>query len=259
MRRTLINDQIVNELAFDTLFHLSQPDKKDRLTARELRATKTARTARHFASKMTLDEKAILFAKIGISYSLIIHAQDWKLKDWYKKMKDATKGQQLQEASNIKLVVVNDRKVISHLNVMANLTHSDTYLLNMDFHRVGHFFNTWKDAVPEASSIAEALDYAKMINRFSLVHNMAMMGVSAIDLNILMYLYDCGAKYVTRASIDAYFAGLYKKTLISAALKRLVEKVLIERNPASRGPEYEITAVGTRSVMEFHTKNLNLV
>ncbi len=265
MTRTLINDPIVNELAFDALFHLSQPDKKDRLTARELRATKTAKTARHFASKMTMDEKAILFAKIGISYSLIIHGTDWKLKNWYAKVKGMTKAQQLAEASDIKLVVVNDRKVISHLNVMANLTHSDSYLLNMDFHRVGHFVNTWKDATPDADSIAEALDYAKMINKFALVQNMAMKSIRGVtdigdlDLNILMYLYDAGAKYVTRTILDSYFGAIYKKTLITAAVKRLVEKALIERNPAVRLPEYEITAAGTKSVMDFHTRNLQSV
>jgi len=265
MRKTVIHNPIVNELAFDALFQLSQPDKTHLLTAKELRATKTPRKARHFAANMTLDEKLILFAKIGISYTLEIHPTDWKRKDWYEKIKGLTKGEQLKEASGIKVVMVNDRKVVNFLNMMANLTHSDGYLLNMDFHRVGHFVNTWKDAVPDADNIAEAQDYAKIINKLALVQNMAMKTVRGVtdigdlDLNILMYLYDAGARYVNRGTLDGYFSGFYKKTLITAAIKRLVEKYLIERNPAVRLPEYEITGTGTTAVTEFHTKNLQSV
>ena len=265
MRKTLVADNIINELAFDVLFHLSQPNKIGLLTAREIRAVKTAKKAKHFANQMTLDEKLILFAKIGISYSLIIHGTDWKMKDWYAKVKDMTKGKQVEEASKIKLVVVNDRNVVNFLNVTANLTHSDTYLLNMDFHRVGYFVNTWKDATPDADSIAEALDYAKIINKFALVQNMAMKSIRGgtdigdLDLNLLLYFYDLGQRYVSRETIDSYFAGIYKKTLITAAVKRLVEKSLIERNPTVRLPEYQITSFGTTAVMSFHTKNLQAV
>jgi len=265
MRKILVADNIVNELAFDTLFHLSQPDKKDRLTARELRATKNAKTARLYAGQMTLDEKMILFAKIGISYSLVIHNTDWKLKKFFEKYKDLTKGKQLEESSKTKLVICNDRGIVNFLNMMATLTHSDGYLLNMDFHRVGHFVNTWKDAVPDADSIGEALDYAKMINKLALVQNMAMKGIRGVtdigdlDLNILMHLYDAGARYVSRSVLDNYFGGVYKKTIITAAVKRLVEKSLIERNPTVRLPEYQITSFGTTAVMDFHTKNLQSV
>lgn len=265
MRKVLINDPIVIELAFDALFHLSQPDKKDKLTAKELRATKTAKRARHFAGQMTLDEAAILFAKIGISYTLVIHGSDWKMKEWYAKVKDMTKAQQLADASKIKLVMLNNRTVTNFLNVTANLTHSDGYLLNMDFHRVGHFVNTWKDAVPDANNIGEAQDYAKMINKLALVQNMAMKSIRGItdigdlDLNLLMYLYDAGARYVGRVILDNYFGGVYKKTLITAAIKRLLEKSLIERNPTIRFPEYQITSFGTTAVMDFHTKNLQAI
>lgn len=265
MRKVLINDPIVNELAFDALFHLSQPEQRGKLTNKELRATKTAKKARHFAGQMTLDEKLVLFAKTRIGYTLEIHAIDWKRKEWYEKVKAMTKGQQVAEASKIKLVVVNDRIVVNNLNMMANLTHSDTYLLNMDFHRVGYFVNTWKDAVPDPDKLHEALDYAKMINKLALVQNMAMKAIRGLsdigdlDLNILMYLYDAGAKYISRGTIDNYFGGIYKKTLITASMKRLIEKSLVERDPTVRAPQYQITSFGTTAVMEFHTKNLQAI
>lgn len=262
MRKTLIHDPIINELAFDALFHLSQPDKKDRLNAKELRATRTANKAKHYAGQMTVDEKMVLLANLGISYSFVIHNTDWKLKKFFEKYKDLTKGQQLDDASKTKLVICNDRIVVNFLNVMANITHSDGYLLNMDFHRVGNFLNTWKDAVPNADNIAEALDYAKIINKFALVQNMAMKSIRGVtdigdlDFNILCFLYDVGARYSTRTAIDNYFGGVYKKTLITAAVKRLAEKNLIERNPTVRVAEYQITGQGTTAVMDFHSKNL---
>jgi len=260
-KKTLISDAIVNELAFDTLFQLSQPDKSHLLSPPELRSAKTAKSARHYVGQMSLDEKMMLFAKIGISYSLVIHNTDWKLKKFFEKYKELTKGQQLSEASKTKLIICNDRTVTDFLNMMATLTHSDGYLLNMDFHRVGHFVNTWKEAVPDADNIKEALEYAKIINKLALVQNMAMKSIRGVtdigdlDLNVLMHLYDAG-KYVTRGVLDNYFGGVYKKTIITAAVKRLVEKSLIERNPTVRLPEYQITSFGTTAVMGFHTKNL---
>jgi len=264
-KKTLIGDKVIDELAFDTLFQLSQPDKLHLLSPSELRAAKSAKPARHYASQMSLDEKMRLFAKIGISFSLVIHNSDWKLKKFFEKYKELTKGQQLAEASKTRLVVCNDRVIVNFLNMMASLTHSDTYLLNMDFHRVGHFVNTWKEAIPDSNNLAEALEYAKMINKMALVQNMAMKTVKGItdlgdlDLNILMHLYDAGAKYVTRLTLDIFFGGLYKKTLITAAVKRLSEKSLIDRNPTVRLPEYQITSFGITAVMDFHTKNLSSV
>lgn len=265
MAKVLINDPIVNELAFDALFHLSQPDKIGKLSVKELRAIKNANTARHYASQLSLDEKAILFAKIGMCFSLGVHAVDWNLKDWYKKIKDLTKSKQLAETSKIKVVVVTNKKIINFLNMMSNITHSDGYLLNMDFHRVGKFVNNWKDERRDADSLAEALDYAKVLNRYSLVQTMSMKGVRGktetgdLDLSLLMFLYDFGDNYVDRPAIQDYFGGAYKKTIIAAALKRLIDKALIERNPTVRLPEYQITSFGTTAVMEFHSKNLQAV
>lgn len=265
MAKILVNDSVINELAFDALFHLSQPDKKERLSIRELRAAKTAKQARHFVSQLSLDEKLILFAKIGISYSFVIHNTDWKLKKFFEKYKDLTKGQQLEKVSKEKTLVVNDRMIANFLSVMANLTHSDGYLLNMDFHRVGHFVNAWKDGRPDTDSLAEALDYAKMINKLALVQNMAMKEVRGktdigdLDLNILMYLYDLKDRYISREKIEGYFGGVYKKTIIGAAIKRLAEKCLIDRNPTTRTPEYQITSFGITATMDFHTKNLKAI
>lgn len=263
-KKTLINDDILNEMAFDVLFHLSQPDKRDRLTATELRATKNAKLAKHYASRMSLDEKLILFAKIGIPFSFVIHPTGWKLKEWYEKYSVMTKAQQLAEASKEKLVVINDKIIANFLGLMTKTTHSDGYLLNMDFHRVGHFVNTWKDAKPDTNNLAEGSDHAKMINKLVMVTNLAMKAIKGVtdigdlDLNILMHLYDAD-RYVTRKALDSYFTGTYKIAVVTAAIKRLGEKSLIEKNPTVRHPEYQLTSFGITAVLNFHSKNLQAV
>lgn len=265
MAKILINDQIINELAFDVLFHLSQPDKKSLLSPGELRATRTAKKAIHYANQMSIDEKLILFAKIGISYSLVIHNKGWKLKDWIKKTKDLTNAQKMTEAAKIKLVVVSNKDIINNLSVMANLTHSDTFLLNMDFHRVGHFVNAWKDRKPNEGSLQDSLEDSKIINKLALVTSLAIKAIRGnteigdLDINILMFLYDNRKNYVTREVIDGFLGSQYRKQIITAAVQRLVEKELIERNPTITKPEYQITGTGIRSVMDFHSKNLQSV
>jgi hypothetical protein len=146
---------------------------------------------------------------------------------------------------------------------LADLSHSDTYLLNLDFHKVGHFLNNWKpENRPDIDATQQSLDYAKSINKFALNVSLELKTIKGVfeladlDFNILMMLYDKRTKYVSRDAIDEFFGGLYKKILITAAIKRLSEKVLIERNPVARSNEYQITAMGNTAVMDFHKKNL---
>lgn len=266
-QRVIINDPILNELTFDYLFTLSE-GQRAKLNAKELRAIRTANRARQFVSRATIDEKLFLLAKLGVQYSFILHANNpiatKEIKELYTKYKEMSKVQVIDDMAANKFVVLTDRVLINFLNIMAHNSHSDTYLLNMDFHKVGQHMNNWKQTErADVDNIQEALDHAKAINRLSLnisIHLKSIKGITQIgdlDFNILMLLYNFKTQYVLREKIESYFGGMYKKTLIAAAIKRLTEKILIERNPASKKIEYQITALGNTSVMEFHRKNLS--
>jgi hypothetical protein len=267
-KRILINSPVINELTFDYLFSLTS-EQREKFAPKELRAIKTAKKARQFVEKTTLDEKLLTLAKLGVGFSFILHNNNpltaRHIKEKYEKYKDMAKDKYLQEMTNEKFVVLTDRVLINFLNVLGNLSHSDMYLLNLDFHKIGQFIHQWKRFDrPDTNSIQEAIEYAKLINRFSLnvaIQVKKVKGVSEIadlDLLLLMYFYDLKAQYVRRETVEAHFGGIYKKTLIASALKRLVEKLLIDRNPIfSNIVEYQITSLGNSSVMNFHRKNLS--
>lgn len=263
-KKVLINDPIVNELAFDTLFHLSQPEHRGKLTAGELRASKTAKTARRFSEKSTLDEKMMLFAKIGVSGTYFLHPVKWKYKKEIEKFRELTKGQQLDYASKLKLVVVTDRDIANTLSLMSKITHSDGYLLNMDFHRVGNFINNWKDSKPNTANTQNAIDGADIINNFSLALAMSIKTLKAktqigdLDIILLMFLYR-NKDYVSRITIEDNFGGQFKKTIITASIKRLWNTLMIERSPLTNEPAYQITSLGITTIMDFHAKNLQSV
>lgn len=265
-QRVIIHDPIINEIAFDYLFALSI-GQRQKLNAKELRACKSPGRARKFIERATLDEKLFLLAKLGCGFSLVFHngnpLSTKEVKAMYEGYKEMTKGQIIKDMAEKKIVVTSDRVLINFLNILADLSHSDTYLLNLDFHKVGHFLNNWKpENKPDVDAVQQSLEYAKVINKFALNISLEMKTIKGVfdladlDFNILMYLYDNRTKYVSRDAIDEYLGGLYKKILITAAVKRLLEKVLIDRNPVANKHEYQITASGNTAVMDFHKKNL---
>lgn len=265
-KKVLVNDPIINEMAFDYLYTVSSNNRK-KLNGKELRALRTSTRARQFITRSTLDEKYFLLSKLGAGFTLFIHngnpLASREIKQLMEKYKDMSKTEIMEDMATNKIVVLSDRTVINFLNILSDLSHSETYMLNMDFHKVGKQMNNWKDVYrPEVDSTLETLEFARIINRFTFNVNMSMKAVKGVfeivdlDINILMYLYDYRIQYITRETIDRVFAGLYKKTIITAAVKRLVEKALIERNPTKNKLEYQITALGNTSVMDFHKKNL---
>ncbi len=265
-KKVLINDPIVNEMAFDYMFTVSKGDRQ-KLNGKELRAIRTARRARQFIESSTLDEKYLMLAKLGAGFTLFIHngspMAEREIKQLNEKYKGMSKTEMVEDMAANKIVVLSDRTAINFLNILSDLTHSETYLLNLDFHKVGKAINNWKNIYrPEIESTQETLDYARIINRFSFNVSLAIKAIKGvfqtadIDINILMYFYDLRTQYITRETVDRIFSGLYKKTLISAAMKRLIEKTLIDRNPTKYKLEYQITALGNTAVMDFHKKNL---
>ncbi len=264
-RRTLVNDIVINELAFDALFHLAQPEHRDKLTAVELRAATSAKTARFWSENTTLDEKLMLFAKIGISGTFFLHPIKWKYKKEIEKFREMTKGEQLDMMAKTKLVAVSDKQIANTLSVMSKISHSDTYILNMDFHRVGNFVTKWKDQRANVEKLTAAFDGASEINRLSFSLIMALKTIKGktrffdLDIILLMFFYENKDGYVSRTTIEDGFGGVFKKTLITAAIKRLTVTTMIERSPLTNEPEYQITALGITTVMDFHAKNLQSV
>lgn len=266
-RRIVINDPVINEMAFDYLFSVST-GKRAKLNGKEIRAIRTATRARKFIERSTIDEKLFLLAKLGAGFTLFIHNGNpmcgKEIKQLMEKYKEMTKTEIVGDMAAHKIVVLSDRTLINFLNILSDTSHSETYLLNIDFNRVGNIVNNWKDIYkPNADNTLETLEFAKIINKFTFNVNMSMKSIKGVfeiadlDINILMYFYDLRTQYVTRDTIDRVFAGLYKKTIITAAMKRLFEKVLIERNPTKNHNEYQITALGNTVVMDFHKKNLS--
>lgn len=266
-RKILINSPIINELCFDYLFGITAADRK-KFSPKEIRAIKTAKKARRYVSKATLDEKLLTLAKLGVQFSFILHNKNpldtKEIKQRYEKYKAMSKIKAVAEMTQERFVVLSDRILINFLNVMGSVTHSETYLLNMDFHKVGGTINNWKDYNrPNMDGIQESLEYAKIINRYTLNVSKAIQTVKGdysladLDLNLLMYLFDKQGSYVPRQALELYFMGIYRKTVFTAAIKRLQEKVFIERNPEwATKYEYQITGLGCSAVMDFHRHNL---
>jgi len=268
-KRILVNSPIINELVFDYLYNLT-PEQRLKFSPKELRAIKSAKKAREFVEKTTLDEKLLILAKLGVGFSFILHdgskLASREIKERHERYKDMSKDKLVKELSDERFVVLTDKILINYMSVMGDLTHSDVYLLNLDFHKVGRSIHKWRpEGAPSVPRITESLEYATIINRLCL--NVAtelkvIKGVSDIadiDILLMMYFYDNQKNYVPRGIVESKFGGIYKKMVIASALKRLVDKLYISRNPVySVVQEYQITSLGISTVMDFHKRNLKM-
>lgn len=265
-KKTLISDFNFNEFCYDIIFHSSAKDRA-KLSEKELREISTDKRAKKYTTKSTFDEKLIMLAKLGCSYSFIVSRTKnlslAKLKELYKEhLLELSEGT-ITDTLKSNLFVVGDKNVIYFLNLMGDICHSDTYMLNRDFHRVGHHVLDWGN--PESMThedVKEVSDCVSIINKLALNTSMLLQQVkgltklSDLDLNILMLLFNKRIGNLSRSSVDRYFNPTYKKTLISAALKRLVMGAYIDKGLYSEIPTYSITSLGIDTVMEFHRKNL---
>ena len=270
-RKILIDAPILNELVFDYIFTLTK-EQKSKFSPKELRAVKTAKKARHFAETSTIDEKLLLLAKMGVEYSFVLHKREHPIdnvadiKARYDKYKKMSKEDVLKDMACEKFVVITDRQISNFMSIMGNNSNSPIFMLNMDYHRTGRFLNNWKKySVGEnLDGKQESLEFARVINKYTLLVSMALKNIqgyfmmSDIDINLLMFFYDRQGKYTPREIVENAFLGQYKITILTAAIKRLIEKVLIEKNPVKKlmKPEYQITGLGIQVVMDFHTKNM---
>lgn len=266
-KRILINSPTINELVFDKLYNMNEQQRL-KFTPKELRAFKSSKKARVFVERSTLDEKLLILAKLGIgwAFELFGGASFTPASDRYKKYEEMTKLQMVDEAVNENFVVLTDRVAMNYLSVMSDLTHSDVYLLNLDFHKVGSAIMGWKKIwEPDTKSLQESIENAAIINRLilnSLLEAKKMRGssdVADIEFVLLLFLYDNRKEYVPREMIINRFAGLYKKTIITTAIKRMVDKNHSFRNPVySNIHEYQITSLGISAIMDFHKRNLKM-
>jgi len=267
-KKILVNSPIINELVFDHLYNLT-PEQKLKFSPKELRAIKTARKARTFVDRSTMDEKLLLLAKLGVHFSFILHDQNdfmtkKEIKERYVKYTEMQTEDHLQQMTNEKFVVLTDRLLINFLNLMGTQTHSDVYMLNLDFHKVGESINTWKKEKASVNGLRQSMEYATVINRVllhSAIEHKKIRGVNEpadVDLIMLMYLYGKQNGYVPRVTIRQDLEGYYKITQITACLKRLRENLLIDINPVDlRLQEFQITTTGIDKVMSFVKKILN--
>jgi len=261
--KQLIHSPIINELCYDFITGITTEDRK-KFPNSVLNNIATPYKAKRFVNTSSLDEKLLLLTRLGVQFSFIIHNKNpfntKEIKARYEKYKGMAHDQLASEMAQEKVVVLSDRILINFLNVMSRLSHTDTYLLNMDFHRVGKAMVQWQDRIDMQG---EAIEYARLINRLVLNAAIALKTVkhyhlaAEIDQIILMHLYEKQGQYVPRETIYRIFS-LFRRTAITAGIKRLFDRVFIERNPEETNQyEYQITSLGKESIMEFHTKILS--
>lgn len=266
--KTLINDPLISEFLFDVIWAATQKDKA-KLSERQLRNITTVKRAKRYSSYTTLDEKLIMLSKLGVSFALTVfrtktHSPK-QLKELFEKYKANLDEDAVTDVLKSGLALTTDREIQCFSNLLGALCHSDTYMLNRDFYKAGLHAQRWKDTPhPTTENVREAMADFEVVNKmflkFSLFlkHIKGVTNIGDVDFNILMFLFTKRNTYAHRKEIDIYFKPNYKPALIAAALKRLLENVLIEKSPMTLlRDSYMITGTGIEEIMTAHKRTLN--
>lgn len=264
--KTLIHDFQLNEFLYDVIYH-STDKEKAKLTQRQLRAIETEKRAKNFITRATLDEKLIMLEKMGVQYSVWIHKVKTlypaQVKKLYKKHKAELSEETISDLLESGLYIVTDRQVASFANLLGNGCHSENYLLNRDFYKIGDHIDEWEDTPhPTNENVREGMQHLKRINKLMLYTSMAIKNakgftqIGDLDFHILMYLFNKVDMYVPRETLNQYFRANYRMTVISAALKRMVLSAHVEKNPKNNS-SYMISSLGINTVLGLMTKIVN--
>jgi len=265
-KKVILQDPFLSEYVFDCISNATV-DRKKRLSEPMLRKIKTAKAAKRFSIQSTIDEKLELLARLGYYYSFVIAKEAGKRKQIKDALNDFKNDNTVSALDNLmkqEHFATNNKQVMFLLNMMAAVCHSENYLLNRDFHKLGNVINNWKDIThPTVENIQATKDNVKVLIKYSLnlalgTHYLKSQTQNAdIDFNILMYLYQYRNTYTPGETIRKYFTILYKKTIVSAALKRLTEKAFLEKPPIGEANRFQITSAGENEVFDWINKRIS--
>lgn len=263
-RNTILNPYL-NEFVYDQMVKATT-EQKIKLGGRLLKYMKNSRVAKAFATKSTIEDKAIMLAKLGVSFSWCLNLSKQKLNEIYEEHSESTASKLSNAMLKEKVFVVTDKQIMSFLGIMAANCHGETYMMNRDFFTMGYKVKEFRKEFsnPTNREIKEGVLIAKDLSRLFLGAMTAsrfsdgIFGISSFSLELLMYLYSREKEYITEEEIRSYFGSLYRNFKLTTAIKNLSEAMYIEKGEGDFVRSYKVTAWGADTVLKFERKVFNL-
>lgn len=264
-KRDVLLNPVVSEFVYDCLMKTTVEQKKS-LNGKYLKATRTSRTAKAFALKSTMEEKAILLSKLGVQFSWNFNLTKKRLKELFDG-KDYVRPSQLADIMlKEKVVIVTDKQIVQYLGLMAANCHSEIWLMNRDFLRAGHLVKDWRKEYFSAtvSHVRNSNSTTRGIAKL-LVNSIAttklcesILGIPETSLSVLLYMYSREAEFIPELDVRNFFNNLYRGFKIATAINDLVASKYIERGYLKTEKEYRVTGMGIEAALRFQKRMFSM-
>lgn len=258
-KRDVLLNPVVSEYLYDCMVNATN-EQKSNLKLKYLKAIKNSKTAKVFSAKSTMEEKAILLAKLGIRFSWVFNLSKQRLNELVKGKEKPSKLADIMLSE--KVMIVTDKQVLQYLNLMAANCHSEVYMMNRDFLKVGYTLTDWKkdhyntnlqevkDSFKATKDMCKLMVGAMINSKLSVT----MFGIPETAFTILLFMYSKDKEFLTESEIKLQFNGIYRNFKIGKSTNELLRASYIEKSFLTSAKEYRVTSMGAEAVLRFEKK-----
>lgn len=260
--KVLVRNPALNEWVWNILYNIT-PEQKQKLSAPFLRILKSSVRSKSFAEFSTIDEKIRLFSELGYDNAIVFFEDKAKsvnaLKVVLEKFEKDRQAAASKDISHMKVFVSSDKQIRWLLSIMADTIHHKSYFLNLELNRVGHHLKSWKSqrVAPSTKELSESLDnvdlvVSTLLNALFIEDYVeGFLGIRALDLRVLLYLFPMRHIYVEKQKVWDFFAGATSKQRITASMKRMYSTGFLTKHIDLSLGRYCITAKGIDTVTQY--------
>ena len=248
-------DPVLNEFVYTAIFK-ADIDQKRAVGPKYLKNVLTEKAARSFAEKSSREDKEHVLAHMGYEFYYVIN----KVGKTIKHIKEfipiltskRTAGEVIAEQG---VFVTSDKETIRALGLLARLTHSPTYYLDLEILRQGYHLKKWskryggtkdftfREADENSRLICKMIENSILNSEFS----KALIECSTTATILLLYIYRDITLELKEEKLKESFKGRISTNKYANAIRELSDKNLILR---IRGI-ISITSGGINKVNDF--------
>lgn len=264
-KRDVIVDPFVSEFIYDTIINATL-DQRRFLNGKYQKVGRSKRKARAFSVTSTLEEKALMLAKLGVSFAWVFNMDKAKFKEISAEIKGMSNLQITDMMLREKMFVITDKQFLFFAGLMASNSHSETWMLNRDFLTASYRLNEWKQQYGNATlgaskdSTPASRDMAKVMLNTIIFSQYALgaFDVNDAEMAVLLYFLSKEKEFIGFDELKLSFNSVYKNFKLVKALKTLLNAKYIEQGQGEWAKQYRMTGWGVDIALRFEKKVFSL-
>lgn len=261
MKKQLAVNPYINEFLYDVLFNATTEEKRS-VPKRYMKKIKTASAAKQFCNKSVLEEKLEVFSALGMGWTIVLFNKTRKQKtvnQMFEKLKSTERKDYINVAMENGMYLMSDRHFAYFQGLMADQTNHGIFSQNLLLNKAGFHIGGWKKKInsgetvlaKEHAEVSKYLVETVLNTAINLEYMQGMLELTPNDFKVLCYLYTRYHVYVSYSEILQRFSGNMSMNKVTGCLRRLSQNNHVQKPPNPNTKEYQITAIGIKSVNTF--------